>query len=350
MLRFAKSTGQASLRATALQLLLLLSEQGPEIVQEFVRQNAVSALLEILKVTQEEHAPGADNLSEAILHTLANICDFDSFRETGGVQVLAAELARQTDAAPLQIAVVNCIWRNVAGHPRNEAIFIDKLDGIFKLLDLFETATLDIKRMTLACLNDLLCNPRAVVQFYAWHSKRTLRGSVTHLLDLWLFEQTRANAVTHHGVIRHVQRPLNPDLAAAAAAATGSSTRDTRSLVYAIFKRLDFRVNESLTVEQATQMPVIRKFPECRQVELWQDMHAQLRSDAAQHTGPANQHITQDDQMWTEAEMQRLQTIVNQAHAEQVAIANQQTSADLAAVKATVDAFLSEKTATLKYR
>jgi hypothetical protein len=383
-LRFARSTG----RAKALDLLRLLSEQGVEIVQELVAQNAVGALLEILKGAQERRTPDDMKITETILFTLANIANSDQFRKSGGVDLLAFNIAMSSSeeavVPSLQLALVNCVWKNVINSAKNESIFIDKFDGIFKLMDLFEVVPLDIKRMTLACLSDLLRNARAVAQFHAWHSKRNLRGSVRHVLDLWLFEQAAVNAVTTHGVIRDVRRPLNPIMTyetdhpnmnmteqsfrlttpsegdfsrnakfdasfyrailpnGESLATLGRVTEDTRPLIYAIFKRLEFRVKEPLEIEHATQIPLIKRFPECRQLEIWQEIDQQLYTEQTR--------VTDDDANWRDTEIANLQTIVDEVYTEQCRLSDAQTVEDLGCVKATIDAFLSEKNGTLKSR
>merc|ERR1712166_69247 len=95
------------------------------------------------------------------------------------------------------------------GTRKNEVRFLDA-GGLFALLDVLEIAPLLLKRQIIGCLADLVQYRRAAKLFVQWNSQVTMKGALKILLELWQSEQETAGSATAEGVIRDLDRPLNP--------------------------------------------------------------------------------------------------------------------------------------------
>merc|ERR1711865_400412 len=107
------------------------------------------------------------------------------------------------------LCVVDCIWNAIVGTRKNEVRFLDA-GGLFALLDVLEIAPLLLKRQIIGCLADLVQYRRAAKLFVQGNSQVTMKGALKILLELWQSEQEVAGSTTGDGVIRDLDRPLNP--------------------------------------------------------------------------------------------------------------------------------------------
>lgn len=138
----------------------------------------------------------------------------ESFRKKGGVEAIREEVLYRPDETTdnhlyCTLCVVDCIWCAIVGTRKNEVRFLDA-GGLFALLDVLEIAPLLLKRQIIGCLADLVQYRRAAKLFVQWNSQVTMKGALKILLELWQSEQETAGSTTADGVIRDLDRPLNP--------------------------------------------------------------------------------------------------------------------------------------------
>jgi len=82
--------------------------------------------------------------------------------------------------------------------------------GLFAMLDVLEVAPLLLKRQIIGCLADLMQYRKAAKLCMQWNSQVTMKGALKILLELWQSEQEAAGSMAPDGVIRDLERPLNP--------------------------------------------------------------------------------------------------------------------------------------------
>merc|ERR1719161_2429598 len=136
------------------------------------------------------------------------------FRKKGGVEAIRAEVVYRPDETTenhlfYTLCVVDCVWCAIVGTRKSELRFLD-VGGLFALLDVLEVAPLLLKRQIIGCLADLMQNRKAATLFVQWNSQTTMKGALKILLELWQTEQDSANSTLPSGVVRDIDRPLNP--------------------------------------------------------------------------------------------------------------------------------------------
>merc|ERR1719261_1206940 len=154
------------------------------------------------------------------ISVLAGLCskheeNCREFRKKGGVEAIREEVIYKPDETTdnhlyCTLCVVDCIWCAIVGTRKNEVRFLDA-GGLFALLDVLEIAPLLLKRQIIGCLADLVQYRRAAKLFVQWNSQVTMKGALKILLELWQSEQEVASSTTPDGVIRDLDRPLNPN-------------------------------------------------------------------------------------------------------------------------------------------
>jgi hypothetical protein len=224
------------------------------------------------------------------------------------------------------------VWCAIVGSRKNEVRFLDA-GGLFALLDVLEVAPVLLKRQIIGCIADLMQYRKAAKLFSQWNSQVTMKGALKILLELWQNEQENSQSVGPNGVLRDLNRPLNPlplpndGLAASAnrpnssgsdssqgssrasarivqarnfadnqqtrgwstnqtmnAAATsktddeaGAGTtaaeaaerQDCRAKIYAILKCVQFESTEALTIPERQHMELVRLYTDSVQLETW---------------------------------------------------------------------------------
>jgi hypothetical protein len=186
-----------------------------------------------------------------------------------------------------------------------------------------EIAPLLLKRQIIGCLAALVQYRRAAKLFVQWNSQVTMKGAMKILLEFWQSEQEVAGSTTNDGVIRDIDRPLNPidvgeagadetivegrenadsDSSGAAAnlilpvknlgSTTGASDggrngrqdtaagpneigtsitdrQDCRAKIFSILSSIGFECHEALNIAERQQMELAKLFPTCMEQETW---------------------------------------------------------------------------------
>jgi len=222
------------------------------------------------------------------------------------------------------------------GTRKNELRFLD-VGGLFALLDVLEVAPLLLKRQIIGCLADLMQNRKAAKLFVQWNSQTTMKGALKILLELWSSEQDTAGSISGDGVIRDLDRPLNPtpeeivpsdstnatdgvesNLTSSRAAgklrhamtfsqnvamqSTGSlkgskadgtnstalrlmsngtgsvsaDSQDARAKIYSILSCVGFECHDALNIMERQQMELVKLYPDCVELETWNKVKESL--------------------------------------------------------------------------
>jgi len=136
------------------------------------------------------------------------------FRKKDGVEAIRDEVLYTPDESTdnhlfYAVCVVDCVWCAIVGTRKNEVRFLDA-GGLFALLDVLEVAPVLLKRQIIGCIADLMQYKKAAKLFTQWNSQITMKGALKILLELWQNEQENAKSVGPDGVLRDLDRPLNP--------------------------------------------------------------------------------------------------------------------------------------------
>ncbi|KAF4658449.1 hypothetical protein FOZ61_005605 [Perkinsus olseni] len=236
----------------------------------------------------------------------------------------------------LGVCAVDCVWSCILGCKKSEEGFIINFNGVGHLLECLEVGPRVLKRQI------------------------TLRSGVKLLLDLLVREQRSMGAVNGDGTIKDVNRPWNPTVLSASTSQHGASMgssencSDTNSgrvdlappgVVFHVDDMYDMRMRiycllsivvgfdppadigerlvmssteslqsstgmrddvlrrETLTREERQQLEAIRLYPELRELELWQEIHATLAAvlqDLSKGTSSGVGPLTVGDRKWIE--------------------------------------------------
>jgi hypothetical protein len=214
VLQLLQETTSREVQKKCLHLLQIAVRMGPEFAGELGELGAVGALIELF--TDRDVPMGGRQLCISVLAGLCsrNAENCREFRKKGGVEAIREEVMYRPDETTdnhlyCTLCVVDCIWNAIVGTRKNEVRFLDA-GGLFALLDVLEIAPLLLKRQIIGCLADLVQYRRAAKLFVQWNSQVTMKGALKILLELWQNEQEAAGSTTGDGVIRDLDRPLNP--------------------------------------------------------------------------------------------------------------------------------------------
>jgi hypothetical protein len=214
VLQLLRETNSREVQKKCLHLLQIAVRMGPEFAEELGELGAVGALIEFF--TDRDVPMSGRQLCISVLSGLcsSHAANCREFRKKGGVEAIREEVVYRPDETTdnhlyCTLCVVDCIWCAIVGCRKNEVRFLDA-GGLFALLDVLEIAPLLLKRQIIGCLADLVQYRRAAKLFVQWNSQVTMKGALKILLELWQSEQEVAGSTTGEGVIRDLDRPLNP--------------------------------------------------------------------------------------------------------------------------------------------
>jgi len=215
VLQLLQDTSSREVQKKSLHLLQIAVRMGPEFAGELGSLGAVGALIELF--TDRDVPMSGRQLCISVLAGLCSVHDENcrEFRKKGGIEAIREEVMYRPDETTdnhlfCTLCVVDCIWNAIVGTRKNEVRFLDA-GGLFALLDVLEIAPLLLKRQIIGCLADLVQYRRAAKLFVQWNSQVTMKGALKILLELWQSEQEVAGSTTVEGVIRDLDRPLNPN-------------------------------------------------------------------------------------------------------------------------------------------
>jgi len=214
VLQLLHMTRSREVQTKCLNLLQVAVRQGPSFATELGALGAVGQLVELF--ADKDNSMSSRQLCASVLAGLCaeNADNRREFRKKDGVEAIRAEVVYRPDETTdnhlfYTLCVVDCVWSAVVGTRKNEVRFLDA-GGLFALLDVLEVAPLLLKRQIIGCLADLMQYRKAAKLFGQWNSQITMKGAVKILLELWQSEQEAARSTGQDGVIRDLERPLNP--------------------------------------------------------------------------------------------------------------------------------------------
>lgn len=316
VLQLLQATRSREVQKKCLHLLQLSVRRGPQIAEQLGQIGAVGVLLELF--SDKDNPMSSRQLCASVL---AGLCNGNQdncreFRKKDGVELIRDEISYKPDESTdnhlfYALCVVDCVWNAIVGTRKNEVRFLDS-GGLFHLLDVLEVAPLVLKRQIIGCLADLMQYRKAAKLFSQWNSQVTMKGSLRILLELWQSEQESAGNASVNGVIRDLDRPLNPlpteevpfadrgemsdtdnssfardreslasgKLRHARAFATSKTKpaeppaeigerQDCRAKIYAVLKCINFESQESLTIAERQRMELIKLYPSAVELENW---------------------------------------------------------------------------------
>jgi len=233
VLRLLLMTRSREVQKKCLHLLQVAVRMGPRFAEELGQLGAVGLLIELF--ADKDNLMSSRQLCASVL---AGLCsnhpeNCREFRKKDGVEALRQEVAYRPDETTdnhlfYTLCVVDCVWCAVVSTRKNEMRFLDA-GGLFALLDVLEVAPLLLKRQIIGCLADLMQYRKAVKLFVQWNSQVTMKGAVKILLELWQNEQEAAGSAAADGVIRDLERPLNPPTQVPGSPAASPSTEGRSS-------------------------------------------------------------------------------------------------------------------------
>eukprot|EP00741_Cyanophora_paradoxa_P004605 tig00000821_g4469.t1 len=206
----ARPDGDARLRQRALALLVNVAPL-PGFGLELGRLGALPLMLGLAGDPSQAYVARQDAVSVVAL--LCDGCDENKYAlgKEGGVPLLSSHLrwgpGEGGQREQLVTAVVDCVWRAVVGHPRNEARFLNA-NGLAALLDLLDDCPELMRFQVMGCLADLLENPEARDLFFHWRSRRSARTAVRLLLAFWEEEEAKFGIADDRGLLANSEAPL----------------------------------------------------------------------------------------------------------------------------------------------
>lgn len=214
VLQLLSQTRSKEVQKKCLHLLQVTVRMDPEFATELGQMGAVGLLIELF--VDRDNPMSSRQLCASVLAGMCNghPDNCREFRKKDGVEAVREECVYRPDKTTdnhlfYTLCVVDCIWCAVVGTKKNEMRFLDT-GGLFALLDVLEVAPLLLKRQIIGCLADLMQYRKAAKLFVQWNSQVTMKGALKILLELWQSEQEAAHSSTPEGVIRDLERPLNP--------------------------------------------------------------------------------------------------------------------------------------------
>jgi len=214
VLQLLSTTRSREVQKRCLNLLQVAVRRGPNFVNELGHLGTIGTLVELF--ADKDNPMSSRQLCVSILADMCadNADNRREFRKKDGVEAIRAEVLYRPDETTdnhlfYTLCVVDCVWSAIVGTRKNEIRFLDA-GGIFALLDVLEVAPLLLKRQIIGCLADLMQYRKAAKLFVQWNSQVTMKGAVKILLELWRAEQEAATSTGRDGVIRDLERPLNP--------------------------------------------------------------------------------------------------------------------------------------------
>lgn len=105
-------------------------------------------------------------------------------RKVGGIRLLAAasKALAESEEALLLCTTISCVRRAIIGNHRNEIHWL-RLDGMSTLLRVLCSCPEEMRALALACVSDLLLNPKAVPLFWEWRGPVCLADRVLLSLE-----------------------------------------------------------------------------------------------------------------------------------------------------------------------
>jgi len=213
-LQLLQATRSREVQRKCLHLLQVAVRMGPEFPSELGKLGAVGVLVELF--ADKDNPMSSRQLCASVLAGLCreNPDNCREFRKKDGVEAVREEVVYRPDETTenhlfYTVCVVDCVWCAVVGTRKNEVRFLDA-GGLFALLDVLEVAPMLLKRQIIGCIADLLQYRKATKLFVQWNSQVTMKGALKILLELWQSEQENASSAGPNGVIRDLERPLNP--------------------------------------------------------------------------------------------------------------------------------------------
>jgi len=296
---------------------------GPHFSEALGRMGAVGMLIELF--ADKDNPMSSRQLCASILAGLCkgNADNCREFRKKDGVEAIREEVVYRPDETTdnhlfYTLCIVDCVWNGVVGTRKNEIRFLDA-GGLFALLDVLEVAPLLLKRQIIGCLADLMQYRKAAKLFSQWNSQVTMKGALKILLELWQNEQEAIGSATPDGVIRSLDRPLNPppepqnvdamgDTMSSFRSLSGSSMtasklrhartfaegtgkslgqdaaenlvqrQDCRAKIYAVLKCINFECQESLSIAERQRMELVKLYPSAVELENWTKVNENLQA------------------------------------------------------------------------
>jgi len=316
VLQLLQATRSREVQKKCLHLLQVAVRVGPHFPENLGQLGAVGILIELF--TDKDNPMSSRQLCASVLAGLCkgNPQNCREFRKKDGVEALRDEVLYRPDETTdnhlfYTLCVVDCVWNSVVGTRKNEIRFLDA-GGLFALLDALEVAPLLLKRQIIGCLADLMEYRKAAKLFTQWNSQVTMKGALKLLLELWQAEQEAAGNLTRDGVIRDLDRPLNPlaegseespqgpgasraagklrhaknfaetaghEVTAAAAPGDGAASlkeQDSRAKIYAVLKCVGFECQETLSIAERQQMELVKLYPHAVELEMWLQVQENL--------------------------------------------------------------------------
>jgi len=344
VLKLLHTTHSREVQKKCLHLLQVAVRTGPSFAEELGRLGGVGLLIELFG--DRDNLMSSRQLCASVL---AGLCsnhpdNCREFRKKDGIEALKQEIAYRPDKTTdnhlfYTLCVVDCVWCAVVGTRKNEMRFLDA-GGLFALLDVLEVAPLLLKRQIIGCLADLVQYRKAAKLFAQWNSQTTMKGAVKILLELWQNEQETVGSTAPNGVLRDLERPLNPQaqgpsgsplgggasadsgstrgsvasgklrharsfadaaggrakagatqpsklagtLNGSAASPSGNLTgdaaekQDCRAKIYVLLNRVGFESQEVLGIAEKQQMELVKLYPEAMQLETWVEVSKRLHA------------------------------------------------------------------------
>jgi len=342
VLRLLLMTRSREVQRKCLYLLQVAVRMGPRFAEELGQLGAVGLLVELF--ADKDNLMSSRQLCASVLAGLCsnNPNNCREFRKKDGVEALRQEVAYRPDETTdnhlfYTLCVVDCVWCAVVSTRKNEMRFLDA-GGLFALLDVLEVAPLLLKRQIIGCLADLVQYRKAAKLLVQWNSQVTMKGAVKILLELWQNEQEAAGSTAPDGVIRDLERPLNPESEEVAVASepvggsedarsTASGSRgsvasgklrharsfadtaatlshsgmrteapeangdgakvglrgevtdrqECRAKIFVLLNRVGFESQEALGISERQQMELVKLYPDAVQLETWVEVNRNLQ-------------------------------------------------------------------------
>lgn len=334
-LQLVQATRSREVQRKCLHLLQVACRMGPEFAAELGQLGAVGVLIELF--ADKDNPMTSRQLCASVLAGLCkdNPDNCREFRKKDGVEAIREEVVYTPDETTdnhlfYAVCVLDCVWCAIVGTRKNEVRFLDA-GGLFALLDVLEVAPVLLKRQIIGCIADLMQYRKAAKLFTQWNSQVTMKGALKILLELWQNEQENAKSVGPDGVLRDLDRPLNPppppegvvsqnrppsggsdssvgssrasmrimqarsfaesanttrnpkmpakpmhttaggngDAGAGASGAETAERQDCRAKIYAILACVQFESSEALTIPERQHMELVKMYTDSVQLETW---------------------------------------------------------------------------------
>ncbi|PAA75987.1 hypothetical protein BOX15_Mlig017060g2, partial [Macrostomum lignano] len=315
-----RGSKRAQMRRTLRAISAMVTTNNPDILADFVDQDAIGALSEILASSVSagnrtgQAATAAVNDDDTIdlemkremLGILSGLCENslhnkDLFGPSGVatlVQFLRTDpglLSSGLGHYQLVIGAIDAVWCCVVGSYTTEDCFLER-EGVYLLLDLLERCPSDLHSLILGVLLDLSENEKTLPHLKTW--KGGCEVTAPHLFcALWRDTEASIGCPRRpDGSIGDLlsplmgddqrKQPVTPQPANWPSRSIVEVAENVRAKIYALFYRIGFVDLPGINAEDHVTLTLIERYLDYKLGEVWDEVQRELELEQVRPVTP----------------------------------------------------------------